>query len=148
MSLYIDMKMIPPGNSSGSDWFSVIMFWISAKICNVVNPEKSVHSNSIGSPSIQSNSRHWDEFINQSIFLLSCAHRISTDSSHAQNWIGEDEGFSLLITEMLGPSTESSLSKMVHSLNFCLFADQLHGYIEQWIYVLCGWFLVECKLSK
>ena len=68
MSLYIDMKILRPGKCSGSHDISVIMFWISARICNVVNPGKLVHSNSIGSPSIRSNSRHWDEFTNHSIF--------------------------------------------------------------------------------
>ena len=37
-------------------------------LCSVVNPGKFFNSNSIGSPSIRSNSRHCDEFINHSIF--------------------------------------------------------------------------------
>ena len=53
MSLYIDMKMILPGSCSGSHFLSAIMFWISARICNVVNPGKIVHSKSIDSPSVQ-----------------------------------------------------------------------------------------------
>ena len=59
ISLNIDRKMIRPVNCSGPHFISVIMFWMSARICNVVNPVKFVHSNSIGSPSIRSNSRHW-----------------------------------------------------------------------------------------
>ena len=59
--------------------------------------------------------------------------------------IGEYEGFSLLITEMLSPSTESSLSKMVHSLNFCLFADQLPGYIELLFH--CSLWLILGRMS-
>ena len=40
MSLYIDMKIIRPWNCSGSHFISVIMFWISVRICNAVNPGK------------------------------------------------------------------------------------------------------------
>ena len=43
MSLYIDMKMIRPGNRSGSHSIWVIMFWISARNCNVENPAKFFH---------------------------------------------------------------------------------------------------------
>ena len=50
------MKMILPWNCTGSHFNSAIMFWISAGIPNVVNPEKFFHSNSIGSPSIRSKS--------------------------------------------------------------------------------------------
>ena len=56
------MQIIRLGNCSGSHFFSVIMLWISARICNAVNTGKIFHSNSIFSPSIRSNSRHWDEF--------------------------------------------------------------------------------------
>ena len=41
MSSYIDLKMIRPMNCSGSHCISVIIFWISTRICNVVNPWKS-----------------------------------------------------------------------------------------------------------
>ena len=99
MSLYIDMKMIRPGNCSGSHCISVIMFWISSRIYNVVNPGNFCHSNSIGSPSIRSNSRHWDEVINQLIFLILPMH--NTESENTQ--------VSLLITELHGESTESFL---------------------------------------
>ena len=68
MSLYIGMKIVLPVSCSGSLCISVIIFWISVRICNEVNPGKIFHSNSIGSPSIRSNARFWDEFINRSIF--------------------------------------------------------------------------------
>ena len=38
MSLYIDMKMILPWNCWGSHLNSTIIFWISPRIPNVVNP--------------------------------------------------------------------------------------------------------------
>ena len=38
MSMYIDMKIILPENCSNSHCISVIMFWISRRISNVVNP--------------------------------------------------------------------------------------------------------------
>ena len=56
MSLCIDMKMILPLNSSGKHLDSVIIFWISTRIPNVVNPGKFFHSSSIGSPSNRSKS--------------------------------------------------------------------------------------------
>ena len=56
MSLYIDMKMILHLNCSGSDLNSAIIFWISSRIPNIVNPGIFVHSSSIGSPSIWSKS--------------------------------------------------------------------------------------------
>ena len=66
ISLYIDMKMIRPINCSGSHCISVIIFWVSAG--------KFVHSNSIGSTGIRSNSRHWDGWIHKPFdFLLPCA---------------------------------------------------------------------------
>ena len=58
MSSYINMKMIRPVNCSRSHCISFIIFLISARICNVVNPGKSFHSSSIGSPSIRSDSRY------------------------------------------------------------------------------------------
>ena len=64
MSLYINMKKIRLGKCS----ISIIMFWFSARLCIVVNPGYFFHSTSIDSKSIRSNSRHWDEFINRSIF--------------------------------------------------------------------------------
>ena len=39
MSLYFEMKMIRPKECSGSHCVPVIMFCISAKMCNAVNPE-------------------------------------------------------------------------------------------------------------
>ena len=42
MSLYTDMKMIRFVNCSGSHCISFITFWISARICNVVDPGKIV----------------------------------------------------------------------------------------------------------
>ena len=70
-SLNIDMKMIRPGNCSGS----LILFinsWTLAT-CNVVNPEKIFHANSIGSPSIVSKVLYCDESLNQ---LNCCSHTV------------------------------------------------------------------------
>ena len=64
MSLNIDMKMIRPVKSSGS----VLIFdknsWTLLQSCNVVNPRKIFHSNSIGSPSIVSKAPYSDELLN------------------------------------------------------------------------------------
>ena len=56
MSLYIDVKMILPlMNCSGTH----SSFWMSPRIPNVVNPGKTFHSNSVGSPSIRPKSLRW-----------------------------------------------------------------------------------------
>ena len=65
MSLNIDMKIFRPWNCSGSP-ILFMNFWTSWTICNVVNPGKIFHSNSIGSPSIVSKVLHCDEFLNRS----------------------------------------------------------------------------------
>ena len=54
MSLNIDMKMIRPVNSSGCLLIFDKNSWTLLQSCNVVNPGKIFHSNSIGSPSIVS----------------------------------------------------------------------------------------------
>ena len=51
MSLNIDMKMIRPVSSSGSTLFFDRNCWTLLQSCDVVNPGKIFHSNSIGSPS-------------------------------------------------------------------------------------------------
>ena len=64
MSLNIDMKMIRPVNFSG---FSLIFdrnSWTLLQSCNVVNPGKMFHSNSIGSPSIVSKALYCGELLN------------------------------------------------------------------------------------
>ena len=50
MSLNIDMKIIRSLNCDGSP-ILVMNLWALLMGCNVVNPEKIFHSNSIGSPS-------------------------------------------------------------------------------------------------
>ena len=67
-SLCTDMKIIFPWKCSSSHFISVIIFWISVRIPNVVNPRKIFHSNSIGSPSIRPNSPNWRDSMNQLIF--------------------------------------------------------------------------------
>ena len=71
MLLYIDMKIILPGNCSGSQHKVSINFWISRRICSVVCPGLIIHSNSIGSPSNPSNSLYWLVLVNHSSL---CAH--------------------------------------------------------------------------
>ena len=51
------------------------------------------HSNSIGSPSIRSNSRHWDDFMYQSVFSFHALTGFYNDSARAQYWIREYAGF-------------------------------------------------------
>ena len=54
MWLNIDMKMIRPVKSSGSTLNLDSNSWTLLQSCNVVNPGKIFHSNSIGLPSIVS----------------------------------------------------------------------------------------------
>ena len=64
MSLNIDMKIICPLNCDGSPILGM-NFWTSRTSCNVVNPGKIFHSNSIGSPSIVSKVLYCDESLNR-----------------------------------------------------------------------------------
>ena len=64
MSLNIDMKIIRPWNCDGSP-ILVMNSWTLSMSCNVVNPEKIFHSNSIGSPSIVSKVLYCGESLNQ-----------------------------------------------------------------------------------
>ena len=70
MSLIIDMKIIRPWDWSGS--LTLFMnFWTSWTSCNVVNPGKIIHSNSIGSPSIVSNeSLNQSNCCSQAVFVV------------------------------------------------------------------------------
>ena len=155
MSLYIDMKMIRPGSCSGSHCVSVIMFQIPARICNVVNLGKIFHLNSIGSPSIRSNSRHWDELTNQSNFSF---HALTEF-----HWFRPCTGLnrrkrrlSLLITELPG----QSVNKAVLFQRFSCQSITDIPWISFWSVInflvtlstcftyRCGWFLVECKFSE
>ena len=63
MSLNIDMNFILPWNCSGSP-ILFMNFWASWTSCNVVNPGKIFHSNSIGSPSIVAKVLYCDESLN------------------------------------------------------------------------------------
>ena len=149
MSLYVDMKMIRPGNGSGSHCISVIMFWISARICNAVSPGKVVHSNFIGSPSIRSDSRHWDEFMNESIFSVHCLYGIFTDflmhNTESENtkafavdsWTARSVNRVVLFQELC--------CQLIMDLpwNFFLLFDRLSCHIEQLIHCslwpIFGW---------
>ena len=59
------MKMIRPVNSSGFSLIFDMNSWTLLQSCNVVNPGKIFHSNSIGSPSIVSKVLYCDELLNQ-----------------------------------------------------------------------------------
>ena len=61
MSLNIVMKIIRPWNCDGSP-ILVMNSWTLLMSCNMVNPEKIFHSNSIGSPSIVSKVLYCAEF--------------------------------------------------------------------------------------
>ena len=65
MSLNIDMKIIRPLNCDGSP-ILFMHLWTSWTSCNVVNPGKIFHLNSIGSPSIVSKVLYCGESVNQS----------------------------------------------------------------------------------
>ena len=139
MSLNIDIKMIRPWNYPGSHCTSVIMSWISSRIPNVVNPVNFSHSNSIGSPSIRFNSRHWDEFIKPS----TCTFHVFAGCSlilAMHNMLSlRIRRLSLLTAELLGQSTVSSFSKI------CLAnwsSDQPSCHIEQLFY--CSLWLIFC----
>ena len=69
MSLNIDMKIIRPWNCSGSP-ILFMNFWTSWTSCNVVNPVKTFHSNSSGSPSIVSKVLYCGESLNQTNCLF------------------------------------------------------------------------------
>ena len=59
------MKMIRPVSSSGFSLIFDMNSWTLLQSCNVVNPGKIFHSNSIGSPSIVSKVLYCDELLNQ-----------------------------------------------------------------------------------
>ena len=66
-SLPTDMKMIRPWTSSGSNYFSHHVLNLNEDLqCS--ESWEIFHSNSIGAPSIRSNSLYWSEFWSQSIF--------------------------------------------------------------------------------
>ena len=64
MSLNIDMKITRPVNFSGVTLNLGSNSWTLWQSCDVVNPGKIFHSNSIGSPSILSNVLYSDELLN------------------------------------------------------------------------------------
>ena len=68
MSLNIDMKIIRPLNCEGSP-ILVMSSWTLLMSCNVVNPGKIFHSNSIGSPSIVSKVLYCGESLTNSTFF-------------------------------------------------------------------------------
>ena len=139
MSLNIDIKMIRPWNYPGSHCTSVIMSWISSRIPNVVNPVNFSHSNSMGSPSIRFNSRHWDEFIKQS----TCSFHVFEGCSlilAMHNMLSlRIRRLPLLTAELLGQSTVSSFSKICPA-NWS--SDQPSCHIEQLFY--CSLWLICC----
>ena len=67
MSLNIDMKIIRPLNCDGSP-ILVMNSWTLLMSCNVVNPGKIFHSNSIGSPSTMSKVLYCGESLKQLFF--------------------------------------------------------------------------------
>ena len=64
MSLNIDMKLIRPVIFFGSALNLDSNSWTLLQSCNVVNPGKIFHSNSIGSSSILSKALYCDELLN------------------------------------------------------------------------------------
>ena len=64
MSLNIDMKIIRPVKFSCCTLNLDRNSWILLQSCNVVNPWKILHSNSIDSPSIVSKALYCDELLN------------------------------------------------------------------------------------
>ena len=64
MSLNIDMKITRPVDFSGVTLNLDRNSWTLWQSCNVVNPGKIFHSNSIGSPSILSKVLYSDELLN------------------------------------------------------------------------------------
>ena len=64
MSLNIDMKIIRPVKFCGSTLNLDSNSWTARTSCNVVNPGKILHSNSIGSPSILSKALYSGELLN------------------------------------------------------------------------------------
>ena len=64
MSLNIDMKIIRLLNYSGLSLIFDMNSWTLLQSCNVVNPGKIFHSNSIGSPSIVSKALYSGDLVN------------------------------------------------------------------------------------
>ena len=134
MSLCIDKKIIRPVNCSGSHCISFIIFWISASICNVVNPGKFFHP-----PSIRSNSRRWRD-----------SHAHNTESEKTQvfavaNWtaLSVSKGvichLSLLVNH-------SILFPCVHGPRVWIHLAQTQYWIGEYI-DFCLWQL-DCFVSQ
>ena len=73
MSLNNDIEIIRPVNFSGSTLNLVSNSWTLLQSCNVVNPGKIFHSNSIGSPSIVSKALSSGVHLNHSNL---CSHAV------------------------------------------------------------------------
>ena len=138
INVIVDMKMILPCKCLGSHINSVIIFWISSRTPNVVNPEKFFHSNSIGSPSIRSNTLKERDSTKHLIFLSQALTgsglmrpRHSTESEKTQvsavaHWtaLSVSRVVSLSSNELL-PISRSNTS------NFSLVSDQLLSHLKQ-----------------
>ena len=87
MPLNIDMKIIRPLSYSGCSLILDMNSWTLLQSCNVVNPGKIFHLNSIGSPSIVSKVLYCDELLNhvnlssQTVFGIFPRH--NTESENA-----------------------------------------------------------------
>ena len=134
--------------------YNVIIFWILVRICNDVNPGNIFHSNSIGSPSIRSNSRYWDGFINHSIFsfhaltgVLGILPKQNTESENTytfavDNWTARSFNKVVLFQDLSCQLiTDIPWISVCSQTNFLVRSN--HCFI-----VPCGWFLVECKSSN
>ena len=144
MSLYIDMKMILPLSCSGSQFKSFNNFWISRRMCNVVCPGFIIHSNSIGSPSILSNSLH-ESFQFGSPFIVWLRERTYLPKTQYRVW--EYVNFCLreidyLFVVLQGQSFpwRSRRTYFWHSWDFqSLFLNQSLCHIEEFLY---RWLLI------
>ena len=147
--------MILPWKCSSSHFNSAIIFWISARIPNVVNPGKIFHSNSIGSPSIRSNSLKWRDSMNHLILFLPGSDGIWTDSSQTQHWIGKDTGFCCRELNCLVSKQGCPLPHLLLPIDHGKYSYFLSDpwSVSQLLETTCfndfvGWFLVQRKFSE
>ena len=144
MSLYIDMKMILPFELFWNTIHVLQIFWILRRMCNVVCPGFIIHSNSIGSPSILSNSLH-ESFQFDSSFIVWLRER--TDFAKTQFRVWEYVNFCLREIDNLFVVHQGQpfpwRSRRTYFWHFwdsqSLFLNQSLCRIEQFLY---SWLLI------
>ena len=161
MSLNIDMKIVRPVKSSGCMLMFDMNSWTLKQSCNVVNPGKIFHSNSIGSPSIVSKVLYlWWTFEPRQLVLpnqyLVVGSRSSFQSitqnlkirkpSRARDWWFLHHRLKIIVSMQNPPWL--IVFTPIHLI--WLFGYQLFRYVEHLFHceILFLFFLMECKISR